>query len=289
MIRRCYFLCDGNTIFKFMALLNAIENNEEVHMKQLKQLFFLFFCVVLISGMLASSATAHFGMVIPSEQMITAEGNPNVDVKVMFAHPFENTGMNLEKPARFGVVSSGKTMDLLETLKPVIIMGGKSWETTYRIKRPGVYTFFMEPEPYWEPAEDCYIVHYTKVVLSAFGLEEGWDQEIGLKTEIVPLTRPYGAYAGNIFQGIVKVKGKPVPYAEVEVEYYNGSDGKIYRSPNDCMVTQVVKADKNGVFVYAAPKPGWWGFAALNTDDKKISGKDVEIGAVLWIKFYEMR
>ena len=28
-------------------------------------------------------------------------------------------------------------------------------------------------------------------------------------------------YAGNVFQGIVKLDGKPVPFAEVEVEYYN--------------------------------------------------------------------
>lgn len=57
----------------------------------------------------------------------------------------------------------------------------------------------MEPKPYFEPAEDCYIIHYTKTVVSAFGLE-GWDRELGLKTEIVPLTRPFGLYAGNVFQ-----------------------------------------------------------------------------------------
>ena len=30
------------------------------------------------------------------------------------------------------------------------------------------------------------------------------------------------------------------------------------------MVTQTIKADPNGIFTYAAPKAGWWGFAALN-------------------------
>ncbi len=55
------------------------------------------------------------------------------------------------------------------------------------------------------------------------------------------------------------------------------------------MITQTVKADKNGVFTYAAPVAGWWGFAALNTSDKKMMykniEKDIELGAVLWVKF----
>ena len=59
------------------------------------------------------------------------------------------------------------------------------------------------------------------------------------------------------------------------------------------MVTQVVKTDTNGVFTYAMPMAGWWAFAALNTDKKKMKhkGKEtpVEIGAVLWVKVYDMK
>ena len=150
--------------------------------------------------------------------------------------------------------------------------------------------FYMEPKPYWEPAEDCFIVHHTKTVVTAFGDDEGWDEEIGLKTEIVPLSKPFGLYAGNVFQGIVKLDGKAVPYAEVEIEYYN-KDGKL-KAPTDYMVTQTIKADQNGVFTYAAPKAGWWGFAALNPSDKKMKyngkEKDVELGAVIWVKFHDM-
>ncbi|HBI23765.1 MAG TPA: DUF4198 domain-containing protein, partial [Nitrospiraceae bacterium] len=106
-----------------------------------------------------------------------------------------------------------------------------------------------------------------------------------------PLTRPYGLWAGNVFQGIVKVNGKAVPFAEVEVEYFN-DEAKI-KQPADPMITQVVKADGNGVFTYAMPKAGWWGFAALNTDENtmKHDGKEypVEIGAVLWVKTYNMK
>ena len=113
------------------------------------------------------------------------------------------------------------------------------------MKKPGTYQFVMEPKPYWEPAEDCFIIHYIKTVVAAFGGEDGWDEPAGLKTEIVPLTRPFGNYAGNVFQGRVLLDGKPVPGAEVEVEFYN-RDGK-YEAPNDYMITQVIRTDTDGI------------------------------------------
>ena len=247
--------------------------------------------ILIIMGMFsifsAGSAMAHFGMLIPSDSMVMQEDNRTINLKLSFSHPFEGEGMELVKPAVFGVMANGKKADLLKTLKKTKVMGHTAWEIAYSIKRPGVYMFYMEPKPYWEPAEDCYIVHYTKTVVTAFGDDEGWDQEIGLKTEIAPLSKPYGLYAGNVFQGIVKLDGKPVPFGEVEVEYYN-KDRKAL-APTDYMVTQTIKADVNGVFTYSAPKAGWWGFAALNTSDKKIKGKDVEVGAVLWVKFHDWK
>jgi cobalt/nickel transport protein len=112
---------------------------------------------------------------------------------------------------------------------------------------------------------------------------------VGLKTEIVPLTRPFGLYAGNVFQGRVLMDGKPVPHAEVEIEYYNKN--REAEAPNDYAITQVVKADADGIFTYAPPEEGWWGFAALNTADYTMKhegkAKDVELGAVLWVKFLE--
>ncbi len=249
---------------------------------------------VLLSALLlfvTAHASAHFGMVIPSDSMVMQEENKTVTVTLAFAHPFEGNGMELVKPNIFAVMANGDKKDLLSSLKKTKVMGHTAWETDYAVKRPGVYMFYMEPEPYWEPAEDCFIVHYTKTVVTAFGDDEGWDEEIGLKTEIVPLSKPYALYTGNVFQGIVKMNGKPVPYAEVEVEYYN-RDGKL-TAPTDYMVTQTVKADINGPFTYAVPKAGWWGFAALNPSETKMKykgeDKDIELGAVIWINFQDMK
>jgi len=252
----------------------------------MKRLFVLIIMSIVITFS-TGSAIAHYGMLIPSDSMVMQNDNRTVNLTLSFSHPFEGEGMELVKPVVFRAMVNGKRVNLLNTLKEIRVMGHTAWETSYAIKRPGVYMFYMEPEPYWEPAEDCYIIHYTKTVVTAFGDDEGWDQEIGLKTEIVPLSKPYGLYTGNVFQGIVKLDGKPVPFCEVEVEHYN-KDGKA-QAPTDYMVTQTIKADTNGVFTYAAPKDGWWGFAALNTSEEKIKGKDVEIGAVLWIKFHDWK
>jgi len=249
-------------------------------MKRLALLIIASITVVFFPG----ATLAHFGMLIPSDSMVMQDESRTINLRMSFSHPFERHGMELEKPVVFGVVENGNRVDLIRTLKRAEVMKHTGWETDYRINRPGVYQFFMEPKPYWEPAEDCYIVHYTKAVVTAFGDDEGWDQEIGLKTEIAPLSKPYGLYAGNVFQGIIKLDGKPVPFSEVEVEYYN-RDGKA-EAPTDYMVTQTIKADANGIFTYAVPRAGWWGFAALNTADEKIKGKNVEIGAVLWVRFH---
>ncbi|MDY6844538.1 MAG: DUF4198 domain-containing protein [Thermodesulfobacteriota bacterium] len=249
--------------------------------------------ILTILFLLVSSgiARAHFGMIIPSKDMVTTKDNKRISLDIKFIHPMEGHYMNMEKPTQFGVMIHGEKTDLHTILNEKKVKGTSTWNATYTIKKPGDYIFYMEPKPYWEPAEDCFIIHYTKVIVNAFGMEEGWDKEVGLKTEIVPLTRPYGLWTNNVFQGIVKVQGKPMPFAEIEVEYYN-EDGKA-TWPADPMITQVIKSDQNGVFTYAMPKAGWWGFAALNEDEKKIEykGKDksVEIGAVLWIRTYDIK
>lgn len=238
---------------------------------------------------LSGVALAHFGMVIPSSSIVMEKKEATVSFALSFSHPMEMVGMPLVAPASFKVFTDGEALEMKDALKPATIMEHPSWTAEYMIKRPGVYQFVMEPTPYWEPAEDCFIIHYTKTVLAAFGEEEGWGEPLGLKTEIVPLTRPFGNYAGNVFQGRVLLDGKPVAGADVEVEFYNKD--KKYEAPSDYMITQVVRTDADGVFTYAVPFAGWWGFAALNTAAEKMdhegTPKNVELGAVLWAQFLD--
>jgi len=246
---------------------------------------------ILMIMLYRTSSEAHFGMIIPSDDIVSKRDSKTIILDIKFMHPFEGHYLDMDKPEAFGVFIRGKKHDLIKTLKKKTIDGFTTWQTRYRIKRPGDLIFYVKPSPYWEPTEEIFIVHYTKVIVNALGLEEGWDAEIGLPVEIVPLSRPYGLWTGNVFQGIVKVNGKPLPFAEVEVEYYN-EKGDI-RPTAEPYITQVIRADRNGVFTYAMPRAGWWGFAALTTATYKLKYKGneypVELGGVIWVRVRDMK
>ena len=244
-------------------------------------------CAAALSLLTAAPLSAHFGMIVPDEAMLDQEEGRSLNLRIGFGHPFAPSGMEMAPPAFLAVRTPEGEADLTDALEPADFHGAAGFTVTYPVKRPGVHVFHMTPEPYWEPAEDVFIVHYTKTYVPAFGDDTGWDAELGLPIEIVPLTRPFGLWAGNVFQGIVKRDGTPVPHAEVEVEFYNEDSSASV--PSELMTTQTVRADAAGVFTYAAPMPGWWGFAALDTADEQIEQagepKDVEIGAVIWVHF----
>jgi cobalt/nickel transport protein len=244
-------------------------------------------------GLLAGSAWAHFQVLIPSADIVTAEGSKAVALNLVFTHPMESGPvMEMAPPTQFGVLVNGEKQDLKGLLKRKELEGKSAYDASFRVRAPGDYVFYVEPAPYWEPAEQKMIVHYTKVVVDAFDAEEGWDAMVGFPVEIEPLVRPYGVWTGNAFRGIVKKNGQPVPFAEVEVEYYN--EGKKVGIPSDPFATQVIKADGNGVFTYVMPRAGWWAFAAPVDGDEKMKspeGKlvDVELGGLMWVKTVDMK
>ncbi len=236
---------------------------------------------ILTCGLLLV-ANAHFLTFLPSTDNISDKKNTKVDFDISFIHPFEQTGMTMEQPKLF-VNSLNKSLPLVESKK----LDHKSWISSYDIKTPAVYKFFVQPQPYFEPAEEKFISHVPKVIISSFGLEDGWDEPVGLKYEIVPLTKPFALYSGNLFQGKVLHNGKPASNVEVEVELYNEFGLK---APTDAHITQVVKTDDNGVFSFVMNHKGWWGFAALIEEGelKHSDGKmyKIENGALMWLKAY---
>ncbi|WP_024954587.1 DUF4198 domain-containing protein [Sulfurospirillum arcachonense] len=237
---------------------------------------------------LTTVLNAHFQILIPKNDVVTTSKKQTIDLA--FMHPFEQTYMQMEKPNFFGYFLDGKKIDLTNKLKASKVKDFKTWSYTQKFKEMGDYQFFVDPKPYFEPSEGKFIRHLTKTIIDVHNAGEGWDQPIGVKAEIVPLTRPYSLYTSNIFSATVLYKGKPVPYAYIEVEYLNTNKKE---APTDGHITQVIKADANGVFHFAMPKTGWWGFAALIDDDVTINkdGKEypVELGALIWVKTYEMK
>ncbi|SMH26844.1 DUF4198 domain-containing protein [Mesorhizobium australicum] len=246
---------------------------------------------VLVTCVLGSAAHAHFQEILPSTDSFSP-GDAEISLNLVFTHPMDRgPTMDMKKPVRFGVVTNSGEVDLLGSLTEAPHDGKSAWKAAYTPGEPGAYVFFVEPQPYWEPVEDKSIIHYAKVVVDAFDSGSYWDRLVGLPVEIEPLTRPYGLWTGNVFSGIVRAKGAPVPFAEIEVEWVN--DGSV-TPPGDAFVTQIVKADERGVFHYAMPRAGWWGFAALVEADYQLkdpSGADkpVELGGLIWVKAVDMK
>lgn len=247
---------------------------------------------VLVGWVLAGQAAAHFLVLKPSTDIVSADAD-EVVFDVRFTHPMaDGPVMEMGKPVEFGVLLGGRKHDLRDALRPVQIGGKTAYIASYRFAEPGDGVFYIVPAPYWEPAEGKMILHYTKVVVSAFGEQQGWDATAGLPVEIEPLVRPYGLWTGNVFRGVVKRDGRPVPFAEIEVEYLN--EGGQVKTPDDAFITQVIKADGQGVFCYAMPRAGWWGFAALVGGEQKMQcpeGKpaEVELGGLIWVRVQDMK
>jgi len=255
----------------------------------IKKIFIIsaFLCFIAFS----SALFAHFQVIIPTKDIISSKSESNINLSLLFTHPFNQYHMNMGKPSEFGVFLNGKKKNLLSNLKKVKSKGFDTYTANYKVNKPGDHIFYLVPKPYFEQEEGKFIVHNTKVTVNAFGLENGWAEEIGMDAEIIPLVRPYGLWSGNIFRGLVKKYGKVVPNAVVEVEYYNYKQDVVAPAPP--FETQVVIADKNGVFSYAMPKSGWWGFSAIMEakNSHKKDGKDypVELGAVFWVKTKDMK
>lgn len=249
----------------------------------------------------AIAASAHFQMIYTPESALSKAAE--IPLKVVFTHPFEaGHTMDMGTPEQFFVVRSRgenepvKT-DLLKTLKPItwtsLTNSGKAYETSYKL-RGGDYIFCLVPAPYFEPEEDSYIQQSTKVIVNVGGEPGAWMEPIGMDTEIVPMAKPYDRWAGNVFQGVVLAKGKPVPHAEIEIEYMNHQpllDKNAFakeaavEAPQEAFALQTIFADANGVFTFGIPKAGWWGFAALGLiDGATYEGKDCSRDAVIWIQ-----
>jgi cobalt/nickel transport protein len=237
----------------------------------------------------APPAAAHFLQLIPSADVLP-EGGP-VEVALDFTHPFDGgPAMAMERPARFGMVRGGAVADLSGALTPRDGGGAAAWSARVDLPEPGAAVLFVEPVPYWEPAEGKFIVHHAKVVVDAWASGEGWDAATGAPVEIAPLVRPTGLWTGNLFRGVVLAGGAPVPFAEIEVEFVN--DGRV-TAPNDAFVTQVIRADAAGTFAYAMPLSGWWGFAALTEGAETMTAPDgraapVEVGGLIWVRVADM-
>lgn len=262
----------------------------------------------LLAGV-AGSAHAHFQLLYTPEAALSESAQ--LTLALVFSHPFDNGyTMDMGTPRAFYVVSQRgeaepRRTDLLPYLEPIEWSGVDTKAAAFVARPPraatrslGDYTFVLEPAPYYEQQEDKYIQQLTKTVVNIGGLPGAWDEPLGLPVEIVPLDKPYANWVGGVFRAVVLADGKPVPHAEVEIEYLNhepeiearrfAPEGKV-TAPQDSFKTLSIRANAAGEIMIGLPKAGWWGICALDLDaDAQHEGKELSVDAVLWIKATDM-
>ncbi len=256
---------------------------------------------LLLALITAGPALAHFQLIYTPETAL--DKGEAIELRLVFTHPFEaGHTMDMGKPEQFFVVRKGQRKDLLKDLTPItwtsLTNSGKAYAAKAKVRGMGDNVFCLVPEPYLEQEEDCYIQQITKVIVNSAGLPTDWDAEIGLPAEIVPLDKPYALWTGNVFRGIVKRNGQPVPYAQIEVEYLNhpvlldrNAFGKeaFAAAPQDAFVTLTIKANALGEFAFGLPREGWWGFCALGAGpQERYKGKELSQDAVIWVQARDM-
>jgi cobalt/nickel transport protein len=262
-----------------------------------------------LAGLAGTAAEAHFQLLYTAEAALNESAA--IELALVFSHPFDNGfTMDMGTPEALYVVSQRgegepRTTDLMPYLEPIEWSGVESKAAAFLVHPPrtvtrslGDYTFVLRPAPYYEQQEDKYIQQITKTVVNVGGLPGAWDAPLGLSVEIVPLDKPYANWVGGVFRAVVLANGKPVPHAEVEVEFLNHEPQLEARrfdpepkvtAPQDSFKTLSIRADAAGQIIIGLPKAGWWGICALDLDDgQQHEGKELSVDAVLWIKATDM-
>jgi cobalt/nickel transport protein len=264
----------------------------------------------VVLACLAPGAFAHFQLLYTPEAAL--KESAAIPLALVFSHPFDNGfTMEMGKPEAFYVIAQrgdaeSKKTDLMQYLEPIKWAGAGSQGSAYLAHPPksvtrslGDYSYVLQPAPYYEKSEDKYIQQITKTVVNIGGLPGEWDKPLGLPVEVVPLDKPYANWVGGVFRAVILANGKPVPGAEIEVEFLNHEpqmDAKRFdpkgrvTAPTDAFSTLSIRADANGQVIIGLPKAGWWGICALNLDDGlKHQGKELSLDAVLWVKATDMK
>lgn len=264
----------------------------------------------LLTLILSTSAPAHFQMVYTPESALERGGAMNL--KLVFTHPFDaGHTMDMASVEEFYLVqqrgeeAEPEKVDLMEYLSEIswasLTNSGKAYEANLPskvVRSMGDYVFVLTPGPYYEANEDIYIQQVTKMIVNVGGVPGNWHQSLGLPAEIVPLDKPYANWKGGVFRGVVMSEGKPVPHAELEVEYLNHmpnmeknafeKDAAI-QAPHPSLEVLGIRANAQGEFVIGLPKAGWWGIAALGVgSEDEHNGKELSQDAVLWLQVTDM-
>jgi len=247
----------------------------------------------LLWGLLAASPALaeYFTILRATPPWISDQKCKELSVSIAFGHPFAQMAADMDLVQMFAAIQYPPKEDgqiirheFLDTLSPAKYQKKNAWTATIPLAEPGLYQLVVETRPYWEETRGIFLQQFAQTIVPVQGCERGWELPVGLKMEILPLTRPFGLLAPALFTGRVLFDEKILPDAPVRIEYLNEDKRTV---PSLYHQTQQVRTDERGVFSFVCPYPGWWGFAAVTQGDplKGSDGqsKNTELSGVFWI------
>jgi cobalt/nickel transport protein len=252
-----------------------------------------------LSGALAglilfvATASAHFNMLLPPTA--SARKGEALTLTYQWGHPFEHQLFDAPHPQSLIVLApDGKKTELRDKLERIARKSEGKQVQAYRLRFTpelrGDYVFVLQTPPIWMEEDEEFLQDRVKVVLHV-QVQKGWDAALQ-EFEFLPLTRPYGLFAGTVFQARM-----PRPQAGaveqtglVEIERYNPEPPK--KLPPDEQITRTVKLDPNGVATTTLDEPGWWSLTISQANGTRLrNGKAYPLRrrSTLWVFVDEAR
>jgi len=76
---------------------------------------------------------AHFGTVLPENPILTSQ-RKETSITFSFIHPFEQKGMDLEKPEKVAIkyLGSEACQEVTSDLKQIELLNHKAWQTKFK-------------------------------------------------------------------------------------------------------------------------------------------------------------
>jgi len=251
------------------------------------------FSAVVLMLLAAHPACAELFTILRADPPLVSDPkSKELHVSIAFGHPFEQTATDMDLVQMFTAIKysakgeeQGTRREFLDILKATKYLKKNAWTATIPLPDPGLYQIVVETRPYWEETQGVFLQQFAQTFVPVRGYEYGWELPVGLKLEILPLTRPFGLIAPALFTGRVLLDGKNLPDTPIRIEYLNEDKRTV---PSTYHQTQRTITDEHGVFSFVCPHPGWWGFAAVTKGDDPLKGPDgqakaTELSGVLWL------
>jgi len=230
--------------------------------------------LLLVAG---APALAHFNVILPENYSVwSATKGDSIPYRFIWGHGYEHIWFDATKPAAlFAVSPKGDKIDLLPLLKETTVLGqGKAEHRAYSfnldVAERGDHIIGMKAALLWQDDEETFLQDYAKSELHV-QTKLGWDQPVGLKFELVPLTRPYGLQVGGVIQMQLRYDGEPVPGCDVEFEKCQPFVPDESDLPGEEFITFEAKSDPNGIVTFGLHEEGWFAITAIRETGKEIT------------------